>query len=177
LYQYLTNPINFYNNVAGETALAPHSPQTSRARSIKPMSEHPTPFASPDPGAASSHDHGGHGQAVLEPLGSQGKALRALIPEVYRGFAQMSRAAMADGALDARTKELVALAVSVATKCDGCIAAHAKGAARQGASREQAAEAIGVALFLSGGPGTVYGPRAFDAFCEFTEPERPDGAA
>jgi AhpD family alkylhydroperoxidase len=121
------------------------------------------------PASEEGHAHGGHGQDVLGPLGTEGKALRALIPEVYRGFAQMSRATMADGAVDGRTKELIALAVSVATHCDGCIAAHAKGAARQGASHQEVAEAIGVALFLTGGPGTVYGPRAFDAFCEFAD--------
>jgi AhpD family alkylhydroperoxidase len=134
------------------------------------MSDHDAPAARPGAG----HDHGGHGQDVLGPLGTEGKALRALIPEVYRGFAQMSRATMAEGALDIRTKELIALAVSVAKQCDGCIAAHAKGAVRHGASRQEAAEAIGVALFLSGGPGTVYGPRAFDAFCEFADAREND---
>ena len=89
--------------------------------------------------------------------------------DVYKGYAALSSAAMAPGVLDAKTKELIALGIAVAIRCDGCIAAHARGAAKAGASREEAAEALGVAILLSGGPGTVYGPRAFDAFCEFAD--------
>jgi AhpD family alkylhydroperoxidase len=88
---------------------------------------------------------------------------------VYKAYAGLSAAAMVPGALDAKTKELIALGISVTLRCDGCIASHARGAAKAGASREEAAEAIGVAILLNGGPGTVYGPRAFDAFCEFSE--------
>ena len=110
-----------------------------------------------------------HGQAVLDDVIPLGRALRQAIPEVYKGYAALSTAAMAPGVLDSKTKELIALGISVALRCDGCIASHAKGAAKAGASREEAAEAIGVALTLNGGPGTVYGPRAFDAFCEFAD--------
>ncbi|NCY17891.1 MAG: carboxymuconolactone decarboxylase family protein, partial [Actinobacteria bacterium] len=53
--------------------------------------------------------------------------------------------------------------------CDGCIATHARGAASAGATREEVAEALGVAFLMNGGPGTVYGPRAYDAFVEFLE--------
>lgn len=52
-------------------------------------------------------------------------------------------------------------------QCDGCIASHARGAARAGATLEEAAEAIGVAILMNGGPATVYGPRAYAAFSEF----------
>jgi len=116
-----------------------------------------------------------HGREILEPLLEEGRALREKIPEVYRGFARLSAAAMAPGALDAVSKELIALALAVGLRCDGCIAAHARGAALAGATREQVAEAIGVAILLDGGPGTVYGPRAYDAFCAFVaERERRD---
>lgn len=110
-----------------------------------------------------------HGKAVLDEVLPLGRELRAAIPEVYKGYIALSAAAMAPGKLDAKTKELIALAISVTLRCDGCIAAHGRGAARAGATREEAAEAIGVALLLNGGPATVYGPRAFDAFCEFAE--------
>ena len=100
-----------------------------------------------------------HGQAALDEVAPLGRALRKAMPELYKGYAAVSAAAMAPGALDTKTKELMALAISVAVRCDGCIAAHARGAARAGASREEAAEAIGVSILLSGGPGTVYGPR------------------
>src|SRR5205085_12638175 len=95
-----------------------------------------------------------HGQAVLDDVIPLGRNLRALIPDVYKGYSSMAAAAIAPGKLDTKTKELIALAIAVSTRCDGCIAAHAKGAAKAGASREEAAEAIGVAIMLNGGPGT-----------------------
>jgi len=110
-----------------------------------------------------------HGKAVLDGVTPLGRNLRTLIPDVYKGYASMAAAATAPGKLDTKTKELIALAASVALRCDGCMAAHARAAAKAGVTREEAAEAIGVAIMLSGGPGTVYGPRAFDAFCEFAE--------
>ena len=73
------------------------------------------------------------------------------------------------GALDTRTKELIALAIAVVTHCDGCIASHAQGAARAGATRQEAAEALGVAMLMHGGPATIYAPRAYAAFCEFAD--------
>lgn len=109
----------------------------------------------------------GHGRDVQDELREPARALRERIPAVYQAYNGLHTAAMADGALDVTTKELIALAVAVTRQCDGCIAAHAKGAARRGATADQVAEAIGVAVLLNGGPGTVYGPRAFDAFLEF----------
>lgn len=100
-----------------------------------------------------------HGQIVLDDVIPLGRTLRQAIPDVYKGYAAMSAAAMAAGALDTKTKELIALGISVTLRCDGCITSHARGAANAGASREEAAEAIGVAMILNGGPGTVYGPR------------------
>lgn len=82
----------------------------------------------------------------------------------------MSRAAMADGALTNRTKELIALAIAVTRECDGCISSHARGAARAGASAEEVAEALGVAIMMNGGPGTVWAPRAAAAFDEYAMP-------
>ena len=72
-----------------------------------------------------------------------------------------------DGAISAKTKELIALAISVVKQCDGCIATHAKAVAAQGATAEEVADALGVALLMDGGPATVYGPRAWAAFHEF----------
>lgn len=112
-----------------------------------------------------------HGKAVLEPLREPSRALRQHIPDVLKGFAELHRAALADGVLSASTKELIALAIAVSSQCDGCIASHARGAARAGASAQEVAEAIGVAILMTGGPGTVYGPRAFDAFQEFAAPQ------
>lgn len=110
------------------------------------------------------HSYGKDVQAALTPITRE---LRELIPDVYKGFGGLHAAAFRDGALDAKTKELVALAIAITTHCDGCIAAHARGAARTGATEQEVAELIGVTISMNGGPGTVYGPRAFAAFREF----------
>lgn|SRR5689334_2870228 len=111
--------------------------------------------------------HHEHGAAVRDDVRELGRELRRAIPAVYRGYAGLHEAALADGALDRGTKELIALAIAVSRECDGCIAAHAQGAAAHGASEAQVAEALGVAILMNGGPATVYAPRAFDAFREF----------
>ena len=110
-----------------------------------------------------------HGKQVLDDLRPHTAALRGLIPDVYEGYSHLHRAALGVGALDVKTKELIALGIAVTSQCDGCIASHARVAARAGASKEEAAEAIGVAIMMNGGPGTVYGPRAFAAFTEFAD--------
>ena len=108
-----------------------------------------------------------HHHEVLSDLNSQGRALRQMIPQVYSGYREMSTAALSPGALEGKIKELIGMAIGVAVRCDGCIAAHARGAVLAGASKEEAAEAIGVSILMQGGPATVYGARAYDAFCEF----------
>jgi AhpD family alkylhydroperoxidase len=116
----------------------------------------------------------GHGHAVQEELRGPSRALRHAIPDVYDGYRQMHAAAYAAGALDQKTKELIALAIAVSKECDGCIASHARGAVRTGANESEVAEALGVAIAMNGGPGTVYGPRAFAAFREFAEKADPE---
>ncbi len=110
-----------------------------------------------------------HGKTVLDDLSPLHRALRRAIPDVYRGFGELHRASFAPGALDVRTKELIAVAIGVVEQCDGCIASHAQAAVRAGATRQEAAEAIGVTFLMNGGPATIYGPRAYDAFCEFAD--------
>jgi AhpD family alkylhydroperoxidase len=117
------------------------------------------------------NDHEGrtmsYGKAVREELLKPTRELRHAIPAVYEGYKQLHDAALEPGTLDGKTKELIALAIAVSKQCDGCIAAHAHGAVQRGASPEEAAEAIGVAFLMNGGPATVYGARAFTAFGEF----------
>ena len=109
------------------------------------------------------------GKKVLDELGPLHRQLRRAIPDVYRTFGDFHKAAFGAGALDAKTKELIALAIAVVERCDGCIASHADAAARQGATKQEAAEAIGVAFLMNGGPATIYGPRAYDVFCRFAD--------
>jgi AhpD family alkylhydroperoxidase len=102
-----------------------------------------------------------------DELKAPGRRLRAAIPEVYAGYAALHGAAMGDGALPARVKELIALAIAVTKECDGCVVAHARSAVRQGVTAAEVAEAMGVAILMNGGPGTVWGPRAYAAFEEY----------
>jgi AhpD family alkylhydroperoxidase len=111
-----------------------------------------------------------HYHDVISDLREPTRDLRRAIPDVWAGFGQMHKATFAEGALPTKIKELMALAIATHDECDGCIAYHAKAAAVAGASVEEAAEAVGVAVLMAGGPGTVYGPRAFAAFNEFAAP-------
>ena len=106
---------------------------------------------------------------ILDDLRQPSRDLRELIPGVFEAYGAMSAAVMTDGALDTKTKELIALAVAVTRQCDGCIASHARKAARRGATVEEVAEALGVAILMNGGPGTVHAPRALAAFQEFAD--------
>jgi len=114
----------------------------------------------------SVHNHS-YGKDVQSDLREPAFALRREIPEVYEGFKALRDASFAEGVLDRKTKELIALAIATSQHCDGCMASHARGAARSGATDAEVAEALGVTIQLMGGPGTVYAPRAFAAFREF----------
>jgi AhpD family alkylhydroperoxidase len=109
----------------------------------------------------------GHWHDAAQELGAESRALRELIPDVYSGYGDLAKASMGSGELDVKTKELIALAIGVAKQCDGCIGSHARGAVRAGASRQEAAEALGVTIMMDGGPGTVWAARAFAAFEEY----------
>jgi AhpD family alkylhydroperoxidase len=110
-----------------------------------------------------------HFHQVTEDLREPYRALVEAIPDVMSSSNALHVAAMREGALSTRMKELIALAISITRECDGCIAAHARGAARRGATPAEVAEMIGVAISMNGGPGTVWGPRALAAFLEFAE--------
>jgi AhpD family alkylhydroperoxidase len=110
-----------------------------------------------------------HWHQVQADLREPYRELGERIPSVLAGYNALSTAAMAEGALAMKVKELIALAIAITRECDGCIAAHARGAARRGATVEEVAEMIGVAISMNGGPGTVWGPRALAAYHEFSE--------
>lgn len=104
----------------------------------------------------------------LAELREPTRELRRAAPEVWAGFQALHAAAVAEGALPTRIKEGVALALAVVKRCDGCIGYHAKAAAKAGATDEEIAEMLGVALLMDGGTASVYGPRAWAAFKEFS---------
>jgi AhpD family alkylhydroperoxidase len=89
-------------------------------------------------------------------------------PETWGAFAAMSKAATAPGALDAKTKELVALALGIAARCDGCLAFHTKAVAQLGGTRAEVLDVIGMAIYMGGGPSAIYGAMALEAFDQFS---------
>ena len=115
----------------------------------------------------------GNNHEVLAGLREPTKSLRHAIPETWAGFVALHGAAMAEGEVPTSLKEGVALALAVVKRCDGCIAYHAKAAARAGATRAQIAELLGVALLMDGGTASVYAPRAWEAFLEFEAESGP----
>lgn len=110
---------------------------------------------------------------VLRDLREPSAALRHAIPESWAAFGAFHERAMAKGEVPVSLKEAAALAMSVIRRCDGCIAYHARAAARAGATAGEVAELLGVALLLDGGPATTYAPRALEAFLEFSDAQTP----
>jgi len=91
------------------------------------------------------------------------RSLSAAQPDLMKAFWGFHGAAVGAGALDTKTKELIALAISVAARCDDCIAHHTDDALRAGATREEVADALGVAVLMGGGTSVVYATHAIEA--------------
>jgi AhpD family alkylhydroperoxidase len=91
-----------------------------------------------------------------------------LSPDTIKGYQALSAAGSKSDLLGQKTRELIALAVAVTVRCDGCIAVHAEAAARHGASREEIAEALGVATAVNAGAALVYSTRVLDAYAQVT---------
>ena len=89
--------------------------------------------------------------------------LKQLSPDTVAGYMTASGAGAKTNHLDAKTRELISLAVAVTTRCDGCIAVHADAALKQGASRAEIADALGVAVAMNAGAAMVYSARVLDA--------------
>lgn len=101
-----------------------------------------------------------HLQERLSGLGSE-------LPGPMSGFARLHKKSVETGALDAKTKELMALSISIAVRCEGCIAYHAHDAIEAGATRQELLETIGVAIMMGGGPASIYAAHAMDAIDQF----------
>ena len=106
---------------------------------------------------------------ILRNLGRSTGKLAAGAPETMKAFGGLATAATKDGALDKKTKELMAISISICIRCEGCIAYHTHKAIEAGASRDEMLETISVAVEMGGGPSTVYGSKALAAFDEFAE--------
>jgi AhpD family alkylhydroperoxidase len=86
--------------------------------------------------------------------------LRGGVPDIMKTFSGIAQAALAPKALDAKTKELIALGIGVAIRCDDCIAFHIKAAVEHGATREEIGEALGMAIYMGAGPSVMYASTA-----------------
>ena len=100
-------------------------------------------------------------------LSSAIKELRGGIPEVMKAFSQLDAALSKNEALDVKTKELIALALGVAARCDGCLAFHARAAVKYGATRAEVMEGVGMAIYMGGGPSMIYAAQAIEAYDQF----------
>lgn len=101
---------------------------------------------------------------LMNRIGEFGK----LAPETMRGLHTLASAPTRH--LDPKIQELIALAVAVTTRCDGCISVHAQAALQHGATREEIAEALSVAIALNAGAALTYSARVFDAVSAFEKP-------
>ena len=109
-----------------------------------------------------------HFPAITASVSDSLRKLRADIPDVTKAFSGLARAASAPGALDVKTKELLALALGVAAHCDACIGFHVQALVRAGATREEFAEALGMAVYMGGGPSLMYAADAVQAWEQYT---------
>lgn len=114
-----------------------------------------------------------HAKSLSQPL----RELRGGAADVMKGFSAIAQAATKAHALDSKTKELIALAIGVATRCDDCIAFHAKAAVEQGASRDEIMETLGMAIYMGAGPSVMYAAHAVEAFDQYAAAGKPEVAA
>ena len=114
--------------------------------------------------------------AMTKDLGLMLRDLRGGAPDVMKVFGALAQTALAPQALDTKTKELIALAIGVATRCDDCIAFHAKAAVDLGATREEIVETLGMAIYMGAGPSAMYASHAFNAYTQFAEAKAAKGS-
>ena len=107
---------------------------------------------------------------LIRHLNPRLAALRKEVAVTMSGFDSMSKAAMEEGVIPALDKELIATAIAVATRCEGCIAYHVRTLVRLGVTREQLNEVLAVAVYMGGGPSLMYAGEVMHAFEEFKQP-------
>lgn len=114
------------------------------------------------------------------------KDLNGIIKELHTGdgsaaamksFSALARSALETKALDVKTKELIALAISVAVRCDPCVAFHARAAVDKGASRQEVQETMAMAIYMGAGPSVMYAAKALEAYDQFSAIAETAGAA
>ena len=106
---------------------------------------------------------------ITRQISANMRKLRNDIPDTMKGFSALAQSATRDGALDKKTKELIALALGVAAQCDGCICFHAEALVKLGATREEIEETLGMAVYMGGGPSLMYAADAIAAYEQFQQ--------
>lgn len=106
---------------------------------------------------------------ITQNISANLKKLRGEVPDTMKGFAALAQAATRDGALDKKTKELIALALGVAAHCDGCIGFPAEALVKLGATRQEVEETLGMAVYMGGGPALMYAADAIGAYEQFQQ--------
>jgi len=111
-------------------------------------------------------------RGLTQGVSARLSALRSSTPDTMKSFGDLGRAASSDGTLDRKTKELIALALSVAARCEPCIGFHMQTLVKLGVSRQEVDETPGVTTYMGGGPSLMYAASAIAAFDEFSTPPR-----
>ncbi len=106
-------------------------------------------------------------QDITKHVSTNMAKLRKEIPETSAAFSGLAQAATKDGVLDKKTKELIALALAVGSRCDACIGFHTKALVKLGATEQEVAETLGMCVYMGGGPSMMYAAEAIASFNEF----------
>lgn len=106
---------------------------------------------------------------LTQGLNVQLAKLRKEMPELMSGFSALAQAATKEGALDKKSKELIAMALAVANHCEGCIGFHAQTLVKLNTSREELLETLSMAVYMGGGPSLMFAAEALEAFEEFSK--------
>ena len=104
---------------------------------------------------------------IIARVSSNLAKLRQDVPDVMKGFNTLAGAATAEGALSTKTKEMIAMALGVAVRCDACIGFHAKALVKLGVTKQELEEVLGMAVYMGGGPSLMYAADALAAFEQF----------
>lgn len=103
-------------------------------------------------------------ESIRKEISHYARELKQLVPEPMEHFYQLSHSASQDGAVSAKHKELIALAIGVSQHCDGCIAFHVKNLKKLGATRDEIAETLAMNVYMGGGPALMYSAKALEAY-------------
>lgn len=107
-------------------------------------------------------------RTITKDISAQLAALREGVPDVMAGFSSLASASTKDGVLSKKTKELIAIGLAVAARCDGCIGFHAQALVKLGVTKAELMETLAMAIYMGGGPSLMYAAEALMAFDEFS---------